>query len=115
MVTAPFHWKWSFEKDDEIPLPIGLLLLIQPLNTMHMMGARDGTTFSSFLGIWLFPVEPWSRMNKKGVGWLVQFSTFFGLGLFTRAAPFGWAVLMPFFTWDCSPLITYLDLQNGHQ
>ena len=42
---SPFHWKWSFEEDDEIPLPIGLQLLIQLLNTMHVMGGWDSLQF----------------------------------------------------------------------
>ena len=78
---------------------------------MHVMGASDGTTFSSFLAIWLSLVEPYTRMNKKRASVLCL--------LWTRpiytSKPFGWVVLMPFFTWACSPFITYLVLQNGHQ
>ena len=58
--------------------------------------------------LWRSPARPWSRMNKKEAGCLVQSSAFagiFGLDLFTD--PFAGLCLCPFFTWACSPFITH--------
>jgi len=76
----------------------------------------DRTTLSLFLEIWLSLVEisSWTLVKDEQEGSQLSSSVLclcwnFGLGLYT------WAMLIPLFTWACSPSIICLDLQNGHQ